>query len=243
MNNKILLTQNQSTIHHELISIIDVTNSFSLLTNCSITIYNYTDNCIVYANMSNAVNFNINNQDQPILDLNDSLGEEGICKIREVCDYKNSFLKKLNDADKKNMVISGYHHLKDENSIIKNMFYSFLGTTLTYTKEGNIHYELFKTYFSTNKSDELAIFNGHSGERWKLNPVSKRWVKTPKLQFTKLEKEIISLSICGFTSQQIAETIHRSEIAIKKAKSRIIHAVNASTMTEAAFILSNYKFL
>lgn len=224
-------------------SLTDIVNSFSLLTNCSITIYNFTDNRIVYANISNAVNYNISNPNQPISDLNVNLGKEGIEKIREVCDYKNSFLKKLNDADKANMVVSGYHHLKNENSIIKNMYYSFLGTTLTYTKEGNIHYELFKTYFSTNKSDELTIFNGRSGERWKLNPISKKWVKIPTLQFSDLEKDIISLSITGFTSQQIAETIHRSEIAIKKAKSKIMHSVNASTMTEAAFILSNYKFL
>lgn len=243
MDNRILLTLKQSNIHNELINITDIVNSFSLLTNCSITIYNYTNNCIVYANISNAVNYNINNPNQPILDLNDNLGKEGIEKIREVCDYKNSFLKKLNDADKAHMVVSGYHHLKNENSIIKNMYYSFLGTTLTYTKEGNIHYELFKTYFSTNKSDELTIFNGRSGERWKLNPISKKWVKIPTLQFSDLEKDIISLSITGFTSQQIAEIIHRSEIAIKKAKSKIMHSVNASTMTEAAFILSNYKFL
>lgn len=65
----------------------------------------------------------------------------------------------------------------------------------------------------------------------------------PILKFSEFEKQVISLSIIGMSSKQIAAKINRPEISIKKAKSRIMQAVNATNMTEASFILSHLKFL
>lgn len=171
------------------------------------------------------------------------LGDEGMDHLHRSCFHKNNFMKQLNDEDKRKMVVYGSLHISSEKAIVGGLDISFQGNTIKFTKEGDIHYELFKLYICNCDKKELKIFNGVTGECWQHSTLSNRWLKMRILKFSEFEKQVISLSIIGMSSKQIAAKINRPEISVKKAKSRIMQAVNATNMTEASFILSHLKFL
>lgn len=236
-----LLTQ--SSLSDETVNLIDVCNSISLLTNCSTILYDFLNHNIEYVNISNAVNLKIKNMAQSKYECLNLLGDEGMDHLHRSCFHKNNFMKQLNDEDKRKMVVYGSLHISSEKAIVGGLDISFQGNTIKFTKEGDIHYEFFKLYTCNCDKKELKIFNGVTGECWQHSALSNRWMKMPILQFSAFEKQVISLSIIGMSSKQIAAKINRPEISVKNPKSRIMQAVNATNMTEASFILSHLKFL
>ena len=225
----------------EVIKLLDIVNSFSLFTNSSIFIYDYIKNSIIYANLSGAINFKIENKTQPEVELQNHIGQEELQFLKKICDTKLQFFKRINIVDRSNWVISG--KIINNNRNIKELDVSLLGSTIAFTPDGNIRYELFKTYIVSGKDAAITMYNGKTGERWEMLSDTGKWLKMQILKFSELEKQVISLSIAGFSSKQIAEITNHSEICIKKSKSRIMQSVNASTMTEAIFKLSHYKFM
>lgn len=236
-----LLTQ--SSLSDETVNLIDVCNSISLLTNCSTILYDFLNHNIEYVNISNAVNLKIKNMAQSKYECLSMLGDEGMDRLHKSCLYKNNFMKQLSDEDKRKMVVYGSLHISSEKDIVSGLDISFQGNTIKFTKEGDIHYEFFKLYICNCDKKELKIFNGVTGECWQHSTLSNRWLKMPILKFSEFEKQVISLSIIGMSSKQIAAKINRPEISVNGAKSRIMQAVNATNMTEASFILSHLKFL
>lgn len=232
----------QPPICDESVRLIDIVNSFSMFTNSSLIIYDYTINSPVYVNLSPAVNFKISNRNQQEREFLNHVEKQGLSFIKKVCETKNQFLSHIKDNERSNWVISGTID-NPNNCIIKDLVISFSGSTIAFTPEGNIRYELFKTFISSKNNTELTIFNSKTGERLKKNSLSGKWINMPILKFSDIEKQVLSLSIAGFSSKQIAEKIFLSEIAIKKVKSKIMHTMNSSTMTEAIFKLSHYRFL
>lgn len=230
-------------ISNETVNLVEFLNSISFMTNGSVIVYDYTEKTIVYAHLSGAINYIPQYPDNPNVDLQLYLGEEGMKEIEKTCYYKDDFMKRLSDDEKQKMVVYGSTNITNDKSIIKDLCISYLGSTIAFTQNGNLRYELFKTFASTSENKELKIFNGVTGECWRHSALSNRWLKMPILQFSAFEKQVISLSIIGMSSNQIAAKINRPEISVKKAKSRIMQAVNATNMTEASFILSHLKFL
>ena len=234
----------QPPICDESVRLIDIVNSFSMLTNSSLIIYDYTINSIVYVNLSPAVNFKITNRNQPEEEFLNHIGKQGFSFIKKVCETKNQFLSHIKNNERSNWVIFGKGKIDNPNNcIFKDLVISFSGSTIAFTPEGNIRYELFKTFISSRNDTELTIFNSTTGERIKKDNLSGKWINIPILKFSDIEKSVLSLSISGFSSKQIAEKIFLSEITIKKAKSKIMHTMDSSTMTEAIFKLSHYRFL
>ena len=230
-------------ISDETVNLVEILNSICLMTNSTVIVYDYTKRTIVYAHLSGAVNYTPKYPDKPNVDLQLYLGEYGMKEIEKICYTKDSFMKRLSNDEKQKMVVYGHLNITNDKSIIKDLCISFLGNTIAFTQDEDLRYELFKITITTSEETELKIFNGVTGECWRHSALSNRWLKMPILQFSAFEKQVMSLSIVGMSSKQIAAKINRPEISVKKAKSRITQAVNATNMTEASFILSHLKFL
>lgn len=230
-------------ISDETVNLVEILNSICLMTNSTVIVYDYTKRTIVYAHLSGAVNYTPKYPDKPNVDLQLYLGEYGMKEIEKICYTKDSFMKRLSNDEKQKMVVYGHLNITNDKSIIKDLCISFLGNTIAFTQDEDLRYELFKITITTSEETELKIFNGVTGECWRHSALSNRWLKMPILQFSAFEKQVMFLSIIGMSSKQIAAKINRPEISVKKAKSRIMQAVNATNMTEASFILSHLKFL
>lgn len=230
-------------ISDETVNLVEILNSICLMTNSTVIVYDYTKRTIVYAHLSGAVNYTPKYPDKPNVDLQLYLGEYGMKEIEKICYTKDSFMKRLSNDEKQKMVVYGHLNITNDKSIIKDLCISFLGNTIAFTQDEDLRYELFKITITTSEETELKIFNGVTGGCWRHSALSNRWLKMPILQFSAFEKQVMSLSIVGMSSKQIAAKINRPEISVKKAKSRIMQAVNATNMTEASFILSHLKFL
>lgn len=230
-------------ISDETVNLVEILNSICLMTNSTVIVYDYTKRTIVYAHLSGAVNYTPKYPDKPNVDLQLYLGEYGMKEIEKICYTKDSFMKRLSNDEKQKMVVYGHLNITNDKSIIKDLYISFLGNTIAFTQDEDLRYELFKITITTSEETELKIFNGVTGECWRHSALSNRWLKMPILQFSAFEKQVMSLSIIGMSSKQKAAKINRPEISVKKAKSRIMQAVNATNMTEASFILSHLKFL
>lgn len=230
-------------ISDETVNLVEILNSICLMTNSTVIVYDYTKRTIVYAHLSGAVNYTPKYPDKPNVDLQLYLGEYGMKEIEKICYTKDSFMKRLSNDEKQKMVVYGHLNITNDKSIIKDLCISFLGNTIAFTQDEDLRYELFKITITTSEETELKIFNGVTGECWRHSALSNRWLKMPILQFSAFEKQVMSLSIIGMSSKQIAAKINRPEISVKKAKSRIMQAVNATNMTEASFFLSHLKFL
>lgn len=238
LNNQILHTQ--PPFSEKYVNLVDILKSISMLTNCTVVLYDCVNDDIVFANLSNIV---LDSQISEFSNLNlqTKLGKQGMNKMKEICQYKRDFFKNIDDSEKRNFVISGDFDIDDE-LFGGNFGVSFLGVSVSFTECGNVHYELFKAYTSKKGNQRLEIFNQKNGDRWSYNHLLKRWIGKGALSLSSLEKQVISLSITGQTAKQISEKLGRPEVTIKKAKSRVMQAVNASSMTEAILLLSNYKF-
>lgn len=229
-------------VRDDNVNIFQIIHSLSLLTNCTIALYDFQKQCIVFANVSHAAHFCTTGGCDSHIELQNQLGEKVMAQIKEVCERKNDFLKSIKSQDRPHIVVSGKLDLSESGPISYGLPVSFMGVSVAFTNEGDIKYELFKTHIGGEGRKEIEIYNGLSGERWCYNLIANRWMKLPALELSDMEKQIVSMSIMGMSSQQIAEMIHKSEITVKKAKSHIMQAVNASTMTEAAFLLAHRKF-
>ncbi len=239
VSNKPLFSQ--SSDYNEKISLIEAVKAYSMLTNCTVLLYDCLYQKLSFANVSNAAI----ESHQTLDGLQEHLGD-GMQQLKRVCQQKIRFLRRIEDVSKRKMVLSGSLHISAYNPAINRVdevCAYFLGVPLAFTSSGDLHYELFKIFFGRGVDRDVEIFNGETGERWRRSPVQNKWVKMPRLVFSDLEKQVISLSVIGLSAKEIAERVYKSEVAVKKAKARIMEAVGASTMTEAAFLLSHYKFL
>lgn len=226
-----------------LANFIGIIDAFSMLTNSSLVVYDFLDNKIIHAVLGKSIASDIRSTSGQGLDYSRYFGKDRLEQMKKVCMCKNNFLKRFTGAEKKQIVILGNVHIVSKETVIDDFFVSFMGVSIGFTQNGALRYELFRTHLCGGKEESLKALNGATGERWQCASLSKRWIKMPALQFSKLEKQVISLSEIGLSAKEIAERVCRSEVTVKKAKSRIMQAVGASTMTEAAFMLSHYRFV
>ncbi len=231
----------QGSVCEECINLIDAVKAYSMLTNCTVLLYDCLNQSICFANISNVAI----ESHKTLKGLQDHLGDS-LLLLKNVFQQKACFLRQVSDADKGKMVISGslygHSYCPAINRVGRACFY-FLGVPVSFTSSGDLHYELVKIYFGRGNDRELEIYNGETGERWRQSPVLNKWTKMASLSFSDLEKQVISLSIIDLSAKEIAERVCRSEVTVKKARARIMQAVGASTMTEAAFMLSHYRFI
>ena len=87
-------------ISNETVNLVEFLNSISFMTNGSVIVYDYTEKTIVYAHLSGAINYIPQYPDNPNVDLQLYLGEEGMKEIEKTCYYKDDFMKRLSDDEK-----------------------------------------------------------------------------------------------------------------------------------------------
>lgn len=117
-------------------------------------------------------------------------------------------------------------------------------TSLAQTSDGRMWLALCVVSASTHTTaGHIEIHKAGTPEYFKYNRNTRRWIKDVMPSLTEGEKEVITLSIQGYTMTEIADRICLSIDTVKKYRQRIFEKLDVRNISEAIVAATNNKLL
>lgn len=82
-----------------------------------------------------------------------------------------------------------------------------------------------------------------SGDYYEFNMTTRRWNKMTMPTLTTGEKNVITLSIQGYTTAEIADRLFLSPDTVKKYRQRLFEKLKVRNISEAIAVATNSKLL
>ena len=142
--------------------------------------------------------------------------------------------------EKKNYSISYDFHLKNQEG--KRILVNQKLTPLFLSDSGKIWKALcLVSLSSSNHSGNIKIYKKGNQKFLEYNEEKHLWQSTQVIKLSNREKEIIQLSIRGFTIDEIAQEILLTNNTVKFHRKKLFEKLEVSNITEAvSFARSNY---
>jgi DNA-binding CsgD family transcriptional regulator len=142
--------------------------------------------------------------------------------------------------ERKNYSISYDFHLKNQEG--KKILVNQKLTPLFLTDDGKIWKALcLVSLSSSNNSGNLKIYKKGNQKFLEYNEQKSHWYSAKAIKLSNREKEILHLSIRGFTIDEIAQEILISNNTVKFHRKKLFKKLDTSNITEAvSFAKSNY---
>ena len=83
---------------------------------------------------------------------------------------------------------------------------------------------------------------GYTGH-WKYSPVDRKWHECARIILKEEEKEVLRLSMQGYTMKDISEHVSKSLDTVKTYKRRIFEKLEVENITEAISYAINNNLL
>lgn len=96
---------------------------------------------------------------------------------------------------------------------------------------------------SNDKAGNISFRKVGSNKIIQYDIENKNWELQPSPKLTRIEKEILMLSVQGITMKGISIKMHLTEATIKFHRSKILNKLNVKNITEAIASASNYKLI
>lgn len=152
------------------------------------------------------------------------------------------FFEKIPVSDRKKYTISYDFHLKSDSN--RSILVNQKLTPMILTESGKIWKALCIVSLSTEKKsgnikivksgyNHISYYDLHDG----------RWKSVEAIVLSEREKEILRLSIRGFTINDIASEIFLSSETVKFHRKKLFRKLDVSNMPEAIFYAANNKLL
>lgn len=117
-------------------------------------------------------------------------------------------------------------------------------TPVFLTESGKIWKALCMVSLSSNKNaGNIKIFKNGSNQVLEYNLLEEKWKTVERIKFSDREKEILQLSIRGFTINEIACAIFVTPETVKFHRKNIFDKTGVTNMSEAIFYAANNKLL
>lgn len=117
-------------------------------------------------------------------------------------------------------------------------------TPLVLTSDGRIWLALCVVSASTHTTaGHVEIHHSRSQDYYEYNLTTHRWVEKKMPTLSTAEKNVITLSIQGYTMGEIADKLCLSPDTIKKYRQRIYEKLNVRNISEAIAVATNTKLL
>lgn len=97
------------------------------------------------------------------------------------------------------------------------------------------------THSSNDAAGNIIISKKDGSEVFEYDLVSKKWVVQKKIKLTQQEKEILTLSVQGFTMNEIAGQMDISIATVKFHKKNIFQKLKVNNISKAISCASNYN--
>ena len=113
-------------------------------------------------------------------------------------------------------------------------------TPLALDNEQNIWLALcVVTHSAATKAGNINITKMGSNKLFEYNRISKKWDAQKKIKLSNQEKEILTLTIQGFTMGEIAKKLKIVEVTVKFHKKNIFKKLKVNNITEAVASATN----
>jgi DNA-binding CsgD family transcriptional regulator len=117
-------------------------------------------------------------------------------------------------------------------------------TPIRLDKDGNVWLALCTISLSSHDScGHILINRSGTNESWECLPNSTKWVKVKPIELNNKEKEIIALSIQGYTMMEISNKLFICLDTVKFHKKTLFEKMDVKNISEAIIFAMNYKLL
>jgi DNA-binding CsgD family transcriptional regulator len=97
------------------------------------------------------------------------------------------------------------------------------------------------THSSNKEAGNVIITKKGSNRTYEYNLATKEWVVQKRLKLTRQEKDILTLTIQGFTVDQVAEKMGITEATVKFHKGNIFRKLQVKNIAEAISYATNFN--
>ena len=126
----------------------------------------------------------------------------------------------------------------------KSILINHKHTPIKLDKKGNVWLALCAISLSSHDScGHILINRSGTNESWECLPDSTRWVKVKNIELNDKEKEIIALSIQGYTMAEISTKLFICLDTVKFHKKTLFEKMDVKNISEAIIFAMNYKLL
>ena len=166
--------------------------------------------------------------------------EEDLDLLLKINQIGFDFYETISLKERKNYSISYDFHLKNQEG--KKILVNQKLTPLFLTDDGKIWKALcLVSLSSANSSGNMKIYKKGTQKFLEYNEKKGLWHSVKAIKLSNREKEILHLSIRGFTIYEIAEEISLSNNTVKFHRKKLFEKFDVSSITEAvSFAKSNY---
>ena len=152
-----------------------------------------------------------------------------------------AFFNDIPEDERKDWYISyDFHIINDGKKILINHKL----TPLTLTSDGRMWLALCIVSASTHtEAGHIEIHRVDSPDYYEYNMTTRRWDKLHMQTLSETEKSVLTLSMQGYTMNEIADKLFLSPDTIKKYRQRIFEKLNVRNIAEAIVCATNNKLL
>ena len=158
--------------------------------------------------------------------------EKDLNLLRKIQKIGFDFFHKLSLQDRNKYTITYDFYIRSPNTHHQTLVNQKLSPILL-TKSGNIWKSLCILTLSTSKDrGNIKLINHYGGKNLNYDLERDCWVSEDKIPFSNREKEIIELSIRGYTLQEIADKIYLSMQTVKFHRRKIFDKLKVDNITD-----------
>jgi DNA-binding NarL/FixJ family response regulator len=115
-------------------------------------------------------------------------------------------------------------------------------TPLALDDEHNIWLALcVVTHSAAARAGNITITKKGSNKLFEYNRTAKKWTTQKKIKLTNQEKEILTLTVQGFTMCEIAQKLKIVEVTVKFHKKNIFNKLQVKNIAAAISCATNYN--
>jgi len=173
----------------------------------------------------------------------ENVPEKDLQLLLEINDAGNKFFSKLPIAEKLDYSISYDFRLKQPNGHLILINHKL--TPLALDKDGKIWIALCVVSLASHDKPGSIVMVKNSAQKKALEYklTTKKWTERKDVKLNGQEKEILILSVQGFTVKEIADRLFLSADTIKFHKKNIFKKLNATNISAAIFAAVNYGII
>lgn len=152
------------------------------------------------------------------------------------------FYKKIDPKERLNYSISYDFNLKNENG--NTFLINHKLTPLFLTEEGDIWKAICIVSLSNRKeSGNISIYKQNENSFWHYDLEGKFWKAEEQIHLSEREQDILSLSIQGYTINEVAERMFVTPATIKFHRKKLFEKLQVANIAEALAVVTNNKIM
>ena len=153
------------------------------------------------------------------------------------------FYKEFPKEERKEYTLSYDFCIKDKISGKKSLINHQI-TPMRLTENGQLWLALCAVCLSSNtESGNIVVTKRNSSKQWYFDRKNRKWKEMLRPALKSIEIEVLRLSAMGYTMNEIADEIHRSQDTVKMYRKNIFEKLNVDSIVTAISYAKNHRLI